>query len=389
MQALWIGLLWLTFLIGCGPSGSTNSSSGTSDNTQPAGLLDFHHVDYIWAQDQTRFTSLWAQAKVRAVRVAVLGDSQETSPGGMGYVYMPRLNYEGWHRFGNVPETLVAGYGSYGDGSPWGNWLLRGAAAAPGASPTRIPPERLLPNLWVAAHSSAAGNQNINGQFYGQLTMVQQDAVSIAPGALVYTGAPYFCTGGPVRAQIFAATYPGSGEVRYNVRPVDTVVNNYFASIFATDTSSMGLDAASFAVRSMTTPPLPYSGHQYLQLELLGSSDAALTDIVGVRFMSDTCPQGMVFQSFAAGGYTTTDFLTRHWNAGTLFRALGFHAAVLHLGADDAGQGITAEDYQTHTEQLIAMLRSRTGDSSFPIVLMSDPYRTGLSAANQEEFDRY
>jgi len=321
--------------------------------------------------------------------VAVLGDSQETSPGGMGDVYIPRLNYEGWHRFGNVPETLVAGDGSYGDGSPWGNWLLRGAAAAPGASPTRIPPEQLLPNLWVAAHSSAAGNQTINGQFYGQLTMLQQDAVSVAPGVLVYTGAPYFCTGGLVRAQIFAATYPGSGEVRYNVRPVDTVVNNYLAPILASDTSSMGLDAASFAVRSMTTPPLPYGGRQYLQLELLGSSDAALTDIVGVRFMSDTCPHGMVFQSFAAGGYTTMDFLTNHRTAGTLFRALGFHAAVLHFGANDADRGTTAEDYQTHTEQLIAMLRSWMGDSSFPIVLMSDPYRTGLSAGDQNEFDRY
>ena len=97
----------------------------------------------------------------------------------------------------------------------------------------------------------------------------------------------------------------------------------------------------------------------------------------------------MVFQSFAAGGYTTTDFLTNHWNAGPLFRALGFHAAVLHFGASDAGRGTTAEDYQSHTEQLIAMLRSWMGDSSFPIVLMSDPYRTGLSAAAQNEFDRY
>jgi lysophospholipase L1-like esterase len=97
----------------------------------------------------------------------------------------------------------------------------------------------------------------------------------------------------------------------------------------------------------------------------------------------------MVFQGFAAGGYTTADFLTRHWDAGALFRALGFHAAVLHLGANDAGRGTTAETYKSQTEQLIAMLRSWTGDSSFPVVLMSDPFRAGWPPTIQQEFDRF
>jgi hypothetical protein len=266
MRTFCAGLLCLTFLIGCGPSGTANPSSGQSPNNQPAGLLDFHQVDYIWAQDQSRFSKLWAQAKVEVVRVAVLGDSQETSPGGMGYVYIPRLNYEAWRRFGNVPESFVAGYGSYGGGAPWGEWLLRGGAAAPGASPTRILPERLLPNIWVAAHSTAAGDRNVNGQWYGQLTILQQDAASVAPEALVSTGTNYFCTGGPVRAEIFAATYPGSGEVHYIARPIDTITGNYYALPSAEGTSTMGLATADYAIKSMTTPPLPYVGHRYLQL---------------------------------------------------------------------------------------------------------------------------
>jgi hypothetical protein len=389
MRTFFAGLLWLIFLIGCGPSGTANPPNGQSPNSQPAGLLDFHQVDYIWAQDQSRFSKLWAQAKVGVVRVAVLGDSQETSPGGKGYVYIPRLNYEAWRRFGNVPESFVAGYSSYGGGAPWGEWLLRGAAAAPGASPTRILPERLLPNISVAAHSTATGNRNVNGQWYGQLIVLHQDAASVAPEALVSTGTDYFCTGGPVRAEIFAATYPGSGDVHYIARPIDTNTSNYYATPSAEGTSTMGLNTADYAIKSVTTPPLPYAGHRYLQLELLGSADAALTDIIGVRFKSDICPQGMVFQGFAAEGYTTEDFLTRHLDAGALFRALGFHAAVLHLGANDAGRATTAETYKSQTEQLIAMLRSWTGDPSFPIVLMSDPYRTGLLPTMQQELNRF
>src|SRR5262245_40302988 len=34
MRASWIGFLWLPFLIGCGPSGTTNSSSSQTENTQ-------------------------------------------------------------------------------------------------------------------------------------------------------------------------------------------------------------------------------------------------------------------------------------------------------------------------------------------------------------------
>ncbi len=326
----------------------------------------------------------------RTVRIALLGDSQETAPGGKGYVYIPRLNYEAWRRYGNVPESFVAGYGSYGDGAvPFADWLLRGAAAAPGASPTRILPARQLPNISAAAHSAAAGDRNINGQWYGQLTILQQDAASVAPEALVSTGTDYFCTGGPVRAEIFAATYPGSGEVHYIARPIDTNTANYYAVPSAEGTSTMGLDAVDYAIKSVTTPPLPYAGHRYLQLELLGSAAAALTDIIGVRFISDQCPQGIVIQDLSAGGLSVNDFLNRYGEAGDLFKAMGFDAAILHFGANDVGRGVTAETFRTDTEALIARIRAWTRDPDFPIILMGDPYRKGLTPAMEEEYDRY
>ena len=378
-------LVTIALCLGCGQAEQDTQNVPR----QQEELLDFQQVEYIWGQDPSRFSRLWARADAETVRIAVLGDSQETSPERWGDVYIPRLNYEAWRRYGNVPETPVAWYGSYGDGSPWGEWLLSGGAAAPGASPTRIASDRLLPGSPAASHSSNLADRNINGQRYGQLAVLQQDARSVAPGAEISSNTDYFCTGSPVRAQVFAATHPESGEVRYMARPTDSTVVDYAAPISIEGLLDMGLTSSVYAVKSAITPPLPFAGRRYLQLELLGNLDAKLTDIVGLRFVSQACSHGMVFQSLAASGYTTDDVLSKHGDAGVLFKALGFHAAVLHLGVNDAGSGLTAEEYRSKTEKLIAMLRTWTKDPSFLIVLMSDPYRTRWGITTQREFDRY
>jgi lysophospholipase L1-like esterase len=151
----------------------------------------------------------------------------------------------------------------------------------------------------------------------------------------------------------------------------------------------MGLDAVDYAIKSVTTPPLPYAGHRYLQLELLGSADSALTDIIGVRFISDQCPQGIVIQGLSAGGLSAKDFVEQYGQAGDLFKALGFDAAILHFGANDIGRGVTAETFRTDTEALITRIRAWTRDPDFPVILMGDPYRKGLTSAMEEEYDRY
>jgi len=326
---------------------------------------------------------------MRTVRIALLGDSQETSPEGKGDVYVPRLNYEGWLRYRNVPETSVTGYHSYsGQTVPFADWLLSGATAPPGASPTRVAPERLLPGIQAAAHAAPAGPQSVNGQWYGQLTILEHNARGINPGAEIPTNAEYFCMQGGVRAEIFAATHPLSGEVLYKARPSDQVPD-YFAQTTIEETVSLSLSEQSFAVKSFVTPILPRNGLRYLQLELLGSTMSALTDVIGVRFLSDQCPQGIVIQDLSAGGLTIKDFLNRYGEAGELFRVMGFDAAILHFGANDVGQGTTAETFRTDTEALIARIRGWTRNTDFPIVLMGDPYREGLTSAMEEEYDHY
>ena len=353
----------------------------------PSPLLSFEQVEYSFSASPSRFSALWSQARSQTVRIALLGDSQETTPEGRGDVYVPRLQYEAWKRYQNVPETVVAGYRAFGN-VPYGDWLLRGATARPGASPTRIAAERLLPGIPAAAHAAPAGPQSVNGQWYGQLMVLEPDARSLNPAAGIPTTSQYFCTQGSIRAEVFAATHPQSGGILYKARPSDTL-SNYFATPTLQDTAALSLAEPAFKVKSVTTAPLPLNGKRYLQLELLGNLTSTLTDIIGARFKSDQCPQGLVIQDLSAGGLSTKEFLEAYGEAGDLFRAMGFDAAMLHFGANDIGEGSTAASFRAETERLIARVRSWSGKSDLPIILMSDPYRKGLSQAQEAEYALY
>jgi len=349
----------------------------------------FDALPYVYTQDPARFTSLFESAHSQTIRIAVLGDSQETCPGGGGNVYIPRLNYEAWKVYRNTPETSLVGYCSYGGSITPAEWLLRGGAAAPGASKTRLDPRQILPGITPAAHSTPNHKANINGQMFGQLTKLQDDAIALAQGCQIPTDCSYFDPSGIVRAEIFAATNPNSGEISYRARPLDAAGMSYYAPQTTAGTLALGLASPTFAVKSALTAPLDYAGKRYMQLEVCGDSDDRLTDILGLRFVNESCPQGMVFTSASAGGYETGTFLASHGNSGPLFNALGFHAAIIHTSANDAVHSHNVQEFQADTRALIATVRQWTNDPSFKFILAADPDLSTVSTSERIEFDQY
>lgn len=360
----------------------------TTANASP-NLLNYNQVDYYWAQNPQRFQNLWQVAHTQTVRIAMLGDSQETSPGGQGSVYVPRLNYEMWRRFGNVPETPLVGCSPYGSGSPYADWLLRGASTSPGPSATRLASNQILPNMTPTAHSTLNGASNISGESYGQLTLLEQDAIDVDPGAAIPSTTSYFNTSGVVKARIFAATGASSGEIAYWARPSDSNVPSYYNPVTTTGTLTLGLESSGFGVLSGDTAALDYGGKHYLAIEVAGTDDTKLTDILGLRFFNETHPEGVIVNSFSAGGYQAASFLTNHGSAGDIFRALDFQAVILHYGANDSAAGLSAQDFETQIESVIALVRSWVGDPGLPVILIADVYRDGLTAAQASEYDQY
>lgn len=349
----------------------------------------FGEVDFFYSQDPQRFHDLWLAARSQTVRIAVLGDSQESSPTSHGFRYIPLLNYELWKRFGNSPETPIEGCFHYGGGSsPPSNWLVSGRCAVPGPVDTRLGPARILPSVRARAFSTLSSATNITGGNRGQLTMLQHDAIDVDPSTGIPTHTSYFNTSGVVKARIFAATHPSSGEVAYQARPSTTPTPAYSAAVATTGTLDLGLQSPTFAVRSGVTSALDFGGKQYMALEVFGTSDTELTDIVGLRFYNETHPQGIVVDSFSLGGYSASWFLRDHADAGDMFAALGFQAAIIHYGANTNGRA-TPEQFKSDISAVISRVRAWIDDPQFPVILIADVYQSRLTPEQLVANDQY
>jgi hypothetical protein len=349
----------------------------------------FDEVDFFYAQDPQRFRDLWLAAQTQTVRLAVIGDSQESSPTSHGFQYIPLLNYEMWKRFGNSPETPVVGCVHFGGGSsPPGNWLVSGRCATPGLTASRLAPAQILPSVRARAFSTLNGATNITGGTRGQLTMLQQDAIDVDPSTEIPTNVSYFNTSGVVKAQIFAATNPSSGEVAYQARSNTTHVPVYSAPVTTTGTLSLGLQSATFAIKSGETSSLDFNGRRYLALEVFGTDDNELTDIVGLRFLNETHPEGVVVDTFSLGGYSASWFLRDYTDAGAMFAAFGFGAAIIHYGANTNGRS-APEQFKSDISQVIARVRAWVNDPQFPVILIADVYQSRLTPERLAENDQY
>jgi hypothetical protein len=347
----------------------------------------FREVDFFYSQQPQVFQNLWQTAQSQTIRIAVLGDSQETTPNSHGFQYIPLLNYEMWKRFGNSPETPVVGCFFYGT-TPPANWLLAGACGTPGPTATRLSTTQILPNARPRAFSTLNSSTNVTGGSRGQLTMLQHDAIDVDPSTGIPSNVSYFNTSGVVKARIFAATNPSSGEIAYQARPNDLHSPSYSAAVTTTGTLALGLQSPTFAIRSGETGPLDFNGKRYMALEVFGSADTQLTDLIGLRFVNESHPQGVVIDSFSLGGYTASKFLTDHADAGAMFAAFGFHAAIVLFGANE-GDSLTATQFRSNIETVISRVRGWVGDSSLPIILIADVYQDRLTPEQTAEYDQY
>jgi lysophospholipase L1-like esterase len=353
----------------------------------------FDNVPYAYAQDLGRFRSIFqTQARAGTVRVAWMGDSQETSPFGAGAAYVPRLGYEFFLRYGNVPETQLSIPYTHGAAGTGAEFLLQGSRQ--NNAEQRQQPSQLPPGLQSMAFRDRVANPL---PYLAHLVHDGRATVaSLRPQEYFKTGyrsagdgpAPYRY--GAVTAQIFAFANPaGSGEVAWDALPqAGHTQPNYFSPASASGTTSMGLLGNS-GVKSQTVT-LPFNaGNSYQQVLMYGTSPTVPTDILGVRFRSTVDARGVTVQDLAAGGYRTASYLQYHAESGPVFAALDFDAAVLHYGANDAAVGVTAAQFKADQQDLIDAVRSWAGDPQFKVILAGDPYRNDLPATALAEFDRY
>jgi lysophospholipase L1-like esterase len=356
-------------------------ASGLAAAHIPGTYLD---APLVYARDLARFSAVLRAGHTRTVRTAYLGDSQETSPSGAGVIYVPRLNYEFWRIFGNCPETpFVPVKQTTGDAPPC-DWLVRSAQTAPGPDPGVIPENALLPQ----ADAGLYFGPSIVPARFGALVLLENDAAGVHPGCQIAGVHTYFDRAADYVLDIFAATMPQSGGVTWLAKPTPSAAADYYAAVVAQGVLLPNLSSAELGIVRVSTPPLPRVSSGYMQVELCGSGNGAATQLLGSRFRSTGSPAGVVVSSFSRGGYQTQDFVPNHGQSGAMLRAIEPDLIMLGFGANDAALGVTAPQHREHLVSLIAWVRQELGDG-FPVVIMTDPFRTDLPEAQQREHARY
>lgn len=341
-------------------------------------------VPLVHTQSPHLFSSLFRSARCGTVRALMLGDSNETCPGGQGVVYVTRFNYELWARYGNAPETPYAQMmASTGGGSPWAEWLWIGARGEVTAS--RVATDRIPPGFTACKTTTGNGNNINNNQWLGQLVMLQHDAAAVDPRCGIAGTAEFFRRGTNVYLDVLGFTNESSGEVSVRVVPNPTRFANYYLPTSALFTTAMGLESPVPAVIRQRVGPLPFNGQPYLQVELTGTSASKFTDILACKFINEEHPRGWVVDDAAAGGYSASSFLQNHGNCGAVLSALAPDVVFLCFGTNDA-LNTPAAQYGANVMTLIAQLRAWIRPD-LPVILLGEPYQSRLNAAQEAQFD--
>ncbi|MDA8564210.1 hypothetical protein N9L06_07155 [Mariniblastus sp.] len=345
----------------------------------------FDEVDYVTVQDFGVFQDIWDKAETQNVRIALFGDSQETSPGGHGAVFIPALNYEFYQHFGKVGESFVApGIGSYGGGTPAAEWLLQGTPGRyAGTSTGTLSSSQLLPGTTSWIFTSAALGQN---------TLLNTENTNLNDNSFLTSADPLWDSTNEVTATIFGVTREGSDEFSWATSPTNGN-SSFFLPKLLTGTTSMGLDAPAGQILSQDTEVLPFNGMTRQQLIVKGTGENG-AELLGVRFNNLSVPGGVSIQDFAVGGYRTNFFLENHADAGPMLSAFGpWDAILIHTAANDAyaALGDSAIVYQSNVLDFIEAVRSPdwldNPDQKF--ILVTDPYRHEGPEDKNFQFDQY
>jgi hypothetical protein len=328
---------------------------------------DYREVPIVTGQAIYRVRSILQEGATDLRRIILFGDSQESSPGGAGRVYLPRLQRKMRDRFQYVGETRLMGFSSQGSGDPPAGWLSVVGIAPNGPLPTSIDSERIPPGLSVRANValSMGGIQEHGAAFTlvhdGTLTA---DTFSI-PGTMIDPSHE-------IVAEVFVYDTPDGGGVGFIERPTNDPL------AWAPETGSGVIELAprpeSPGILVGRSAPLSLNGRTYHRIEVVGTDPDRPVQVAGVRFVDVEKHVGITVRSFSRGGYTARNLPLDHGLSGELLRATRPHIAVVQYGANDVME-TSAAGFEARMWSVVAFIREAMNDPCFPIVLVSDPYR--------------
>lgn len=343
------------------------SISSVMARTDDFEYANWDEVPEVIAQNPSRFRAILHEGLEEMTRVVILGDSQESSPGGPGKVYIPHLNYQMWHKIGHLGESALMDLSAAGSGNPPADWLRVVSIGANGPEQTSIASERIPPGLRVV--QSLLPSFNGTHQTGGFVCLVHDGQLTADPWI---ESRNYMNPEARLVPEIFVYTKPKSGGVGWKYRPTDQPL--VWTSVVDSGTFNLDPSDTSSEIVSARGRVLDRGDLAYHRVELHGTDPKASVDIAGVRFVDSRNHYGVSIQSFSSGGYTASSLLSEHGQCGAMLKALEFDLAIVQYGANDA-VGIGPDTYHSRLLEVIDFIRVEMDDPCFPVVLVGDPWR--------------
>ncbi len=331
-------------------------------------------VPRVSTSDVAFFRGLFQSSGSSALRIALIGDSQETV-GGWGNVYMAFLNARFAAAFGPCSETgLLTNF--YAVEGPY--WMAATRRAVCSATSPALSPAEVLPAIDVHRIPAGCGL----GGIPVRALLLHDMANAIDPELI---GGNWFAGKESCVAEALILRRPGSSGVLWSSQPVDGA-----APIHAPEVGGGELVPSSGAAGTyewLSTPVLGFGGRRHLQVAMSATDWGDGLDLVGFRFRSTVADRGVIVHSFSKGGFQLVQLLPQHGASGPMLKAWNPGAVMIHLGANDAMMLTDPESWRPMLEQAIAWIRSSMGDPAFPVIIASD-LRGGIGGQPFVNIDR-
>lgn len=363
--------------------------------TATAQYVHFSQLPNSYTNNPNAFRVLFGRAGCEFRDGLVMGDSQETCPGGQGSVYIPQLNYHSYWIAGPTSKTPWMGYYSSsggGSSSPYAEWLVQSANAGGGVGPTIQSPATILPSFGGCITSTNTG-PNVRGiQWFGQLFGLNERAENINPANLLSgLNLNYIYTYPTIDFETIVVNNPNNSNVVFQSKPNNSTQNSYFFPITTTRVSSVNTTATAGYTRFTETgfawPPGPFPTNWHMQMEVSGDDVHKTVELICSRFVSPVIGGGICFTDASAGGYTAASILSNHNQSGPFLTTLNPDFIMLTYGANDSGQGYTPAQFETNVRTLVSWIQSFVPNSL--ILLVSDPFRLQPNPTYYTNMDLY
>lgn len=348
--------------------------------------LTYSQAPYVRHNSAATFGGLWKKADTGVERIGFVGDSRWTAPGGQGEYFHPWIQECFIRRFGQLPETAW--------GTPSNQPTAGGSSKFCLAQAVQNGSTQWAASYFPPGYSGSGQSllELYQAGGHGVAFMLDPQNTQFATATYVNFQAGKYFDSSPISggstsgtARLWGITYPAGGANEFTWRFTDNTGGTvgYFGTQRATGSTSLGLDAAGFALKSVDITYTVNSSSNFPQFVVGSKNSSPLGAFFGLQYVSATKTNGVVCFPMGVGGEETSSFLANYPNSGGFWRDFPLSAVAFGYGANDGVHNVSVTTYKANTLANIDFIRTY---NNLPIFLCPSQYNTGITSSTEPQY---